>query len=130
MSNITISKPIVNYAIKKADVEQQNTVNAVIEPKALVVEDNVVHMHEALERPEFLVGNTYKVKTPLSDHALYITINDVILNIGTDHEQRRPFEVFINSKSRLCWRLTISIPMVCICAWNRWLDSFNKFSTI
>jgi hypothetical protein len=59
----------------------------------------VEHMHEKLERPEILVGSTYKVKTPLSDHALYITINDVVLNQGTEHEQRRPFEIFINSKN-------------------------------
>ena len=40
-----------------------------------------------------------KIKTPLSDHALYVTINDVVLNAGTEHEQRRPFEIFINSKN-------------------------------
>ena len=59
----------------------------------------VIQMHERLERPEMLVGSTYKIKTPLSDHALYVTINDIILNPGTEHEQRRPFEVFINSKN-------------------------------
>jgi len=59
----------------------------------------VVQMHEKLERPEMLVGSTYKVKTPMSEHALYITINDIILNQGTEHEQRRPFEIFINSKN-------------------------------
>ena len=59
----------------------------------------VEHMHEKLERPEILVGSTYKVKTPLSEHALYITINDIVLNQGTKHEQRRPFEIFINSKN-------------------------------
>jgi hypothetical protein len=67
------------------------------EPKT--EEYNVVHMHEKLERPEMLVGSTYKVKTPLSEHALYITINDIILNQGTKHELRRPFEIFINSKN-------------------------------
>jgi hypothetical protein len=56
-------------------------------------------MHEKLERPEALHGSTYKVKTPLSEHALYITINDIILNPGTEHELRRPFEIFINSKN-------------------------------
>ncbi len=60
---------------------------------------NIEEMHENLKRPETLVGATYKIKTPLSDHALYITINDVILNPGTDHESRRPFEIFINSKN-------------------------------
>jgi hypothetical protein len=62
-------------------------------------ESNVVQMHEAFLRPDRLVGSTYKVKTPLSEHAMYITINDVILNEGTEHESRRPFEVFINSKN-------------------------------
>ena len=60
---------------------------------------NVIQMHEKLERPEMLLGSTYKVKTPLSEHALYVTINDVILNAGTEHELRRPFEIFINSKN-------------------------------
>ena len=36
---------------------------------------------------------------PLDDHALYVTINDIVLNSGTEHEQRRPFEIFINSKN-------------------------------
>ena len=62
-------------------------------------ETNVIHMHEKLERPDMLLGSTYKVKTPLSEHALYITINDVILNPGTPNELRRPFEIFINSKN-------------------------------
>ena len=59
----------------------------------------VIRMHEKLERPEMLVGSTYKVKTPVSDHAMYVTINDIILNEGTEHEKRRPFEIFINSKN-------------------------------
>ncbi|HEV7690257.1 MAG TPA: hypothetical protein VGO52_05520 [Hyphomonadaceae bacterium] len=59
----------------------------------------VIQMHESLERPETLVGSTYKVKSPLFEHALYVTLNDIVLNAGTQHEQRRPFEVFINSKN-------------------------------
>lgn len=66
---------------------------------AEVAETNIVHMHEKLERPDELVGNTYKIKTPLTEHALYVTVNDIILNEGTEHEKRRPFEIFINSKS-------------------------------
>ncbi|MDP7119984.1 MAG: hypothetical protein QF395_06630, partial [Arenicellales bacterium] len=60
---------------------------------------NVVQMHEKVERPEMLVGSTYKIKTPLSDHALYVTINDIVLNPETPYEKRRPFEIFINSKN-------------------------------
>lgn len=59
----------------------------------------VIQMHESLARPETLVGATYKIKSPLFEHALYVTVNDIILNGGTEHEQRRPFEIFINSKS-------------------------------
>jgi hypothetical protein len=59
----------------------------------------VIRMHEKLERPEVLIGSTYKIKTPISDHAMYVTINDIVLNEGTEYEQRRPFEIFINSKN-------------------------------
>ena len=59
----------------------------------------VIRLTEEVQRPEVLIGSTYKIKTPVSDHAMYVTINDIILNEGTEHEQRRPFEVFINSKN-------------------------------
>jgi len=60
---------------------------------------NVVPMGEPLSRPEMLVGSTYKIKTPVTEHALYITINDIVMNADTPQEHRRPFEVFINSKN-------------------------------
>jgi hypothetical protein len=59
----------------------------------------IVRMHEKVERPDMLVGSTYKIKTPVSEHAFYITMNDIVLNPGTPYEKRRPFEVFINSKN-------------------------------
>jgi len=59
----------------------------------------IIQMHENLQRPEALQGTTYKIKTPLSEHALYVTINDITLNPGTEYEMRRPFEIFINSKN-------------------------------
>jgi ribonucleoside-diphosphate reductase alpha chain len=55
---------------------------------------DVIYMSEPLDRPQSLEGHTYKLKWPDSDHALYITINDIILN-----GHRRPFEIFINSKN-------------------------------
>ena len=82
---IKIDKKITAYEVKKDEV--------------VPAESNVVHMHEKLERPETLIGSTYKIKTPLTEHALYVTINDIVLNLGTEHEKRRPFEIFINSKS-------------------------------
>ena len=63
------------------------------------LERAVEQMDENVSRPEELHGATYKIKTPMSDHAMYITINDIVLNAGTDHEQRRPYEIFINSKN-------------------------------
>ena len=60
-------------------------------------------MHEKIYRPLKLVGSTYKIKPPGQpggvDHALYITINDYVLNEGTDHEQLVPYEIFLNSKA-------------------------------
>lgn len=91
---IKIEKKIVGYGVVKEEDKKEQA--AVTEVKK---ESNVVHLTETLERPEMLLGSTYKVKTPLSEHALYVTINDVILNAGTPHELRRPFEVFINSKN-------------------------------
>ncbi len=91
-----IEKKIVKYNVVKEDDEAQAAAPAAAEESA---ESNVVHLTEKLERPEMLLGSTYKIKTPLSEHALYVTINDVILNPGTEHELRRPFEIFINSKN-------------------------------
>jgi len=90
-----ISAKIVSYEVGKKEAEQA----AVVAEKVAEETSNVVQMHEKLERPEMLLGSTYKIKTPLSEHALYITVNDVILNQGTEHELRRPFEIFINSKN-------------------------------
>jgi hypothetical protein len=59
----------------------------------------VIQMHEKVERPEVLIGSTYKIKSPLFEHALYVTINDIVLNKDTEYESRRPFEIFINSKN-------------------------------
>lgn len=94
---VKIEKKIVGYSVAKE--EEEKAPLKAVGPKKPEAHDNVVHLTEQLERPEMLLGSTYKVKTPLSEHALYITINDVILNPGTDHELRRPFEVFINSKN-------------------------------
>jgi hypothetical protein len=89
---IKIEQKIVKYSVVKPDEEAR----ASPEPRA---QDNVVQMHEKVERPEVLFGSTYKIKTPLSEHALYVTVNDIVLNQGTEHELRRPFEIFINSKN-------------------------------
>ncbi|MFT7107401.1 MAG: ribonucleoside-diphosphate reductase alpha chain, partial [Yoonia sp.] len=65
---------------------------------------DVIYMAEPLDRPEALEGNTYKVKWPDSEHAIYITINDVIHG-----GHRRPFEVFINSKNMEHFAWTVAL---------------------
>ena len=92
-----IKGKITGYAVKTA--EEQARVATALENEAELKKAEVVRMHESVQRPEMLVGSTYKVKTPVTEHAMYITINDIILNEGTEHEARRPFEVFINSKN-------------------------------
>lgn len=93
MSSMKIDKRIVKYRVRKPD-EKPAAAVAELPPKA-----TVIRMHEEIQRPEMLIGSTYKIKTPVSDHAMYVTINDIVLNEGTEHEQRRPFEIFINSKN-------------------------------
>jgi hypothetical protein len=95
---IKIEKKIKGYNVVKP--EDKTTAAAAPAPvKEVAPVAEVIQMHESLERPETLVGNTYKIKSPLFEHALYVTINDIVLNAGTPHEQRRPFELFINSKN-------------------------------
>ena len=65
---------------------------------------DVVYISEPLDRPEALEGQTYKVKWPDSEHAIYITVNDLVLN-----GHRRPFEVFINSKNMEHFAWTVAL---------------------
>ena len=64
----------------------------------------IVYMTQPLDRPEVLQGGTYKVRWPETDHAMYITINDVIQD-----GRRRPFEVFINSKNMEHFAWTVAL---------------------
>ncbi|GAA5064867.1 adenosylcobalamin-dependent ribonucleoside-diphosphate reductase [Roseibacterium beibuensis] len=64
----------------------------------------IVYMSEPLDRPQSLEGHTYKLKWPDSEHALYITINDIVLS-----GHRRPFEVFINSKNMEHYAWTVAL---------------------
>ena len=113
MSAIKIDKKIAKYRVQKAEDKTAEAAAAPaapvapvrFEPAVQMTHDTqgrsskVVRMTEEVQRPEMLVGSTYKIKTPVSDHAMYVTINDIILNEDTPYEQRRPFEVFINSKN-------------------------------
>ena len=68
------------------------------------VNGDIIYMSEPLDRPSTLDGNTYKLKWPDSEHAIYVTINDIIVN-----DMRRPFEVFINSKNMEHFAWTVGL---------------------
>ena len=74
------------------------------EAPAVAKGGEVVYLSEPLDRPAALEGNTYKVKWPGSEHALYITVNDIVI---AGH--RRPFEVFINSKNMEHFAWTVAL---------------------
>lgn len=99
MTTTVINQKIVGFSVKQS-------------VPVLDSDAKIEQMHEKFERPEVLVGATYKIKTPLSDHALYITINDALLNQGTDHESRRPFEIFINSKNMEHFQWVVALTRV------------------
>ncbi len=65
---------------------------------------DVVYLSDPLDRPAALEGHTYKLKWPVSEHAIYITINDVVVG-----GRRRPFEVFINSKNMEHFAWTVAL---------------------
>ena len=73
-------------------------------PQDIYEAGGVVYMTQPLDRPEALPGSTYKVRWPESDHAIYITVNDVIQD-----GRRRPFEVFINSKNMEHYAWTVGL---------------------
>jgi len=104
---VKISNKIVGYRVKKADTNAPSEPQAAAQP-----ETQLVKMNEYIERPDFLVGTTYKIKPPVAEHAMYITINDILLNEDTDHESRQPYEVFINSKSMEHFQWVIALTRV------------------
>ena len=101
---IKIDKKITGFQIVNDNVDTEAAATEKV--------DNVVQMNEKLARPPMLQGSTYKIKTPLSEHALYVTINDIILNPGTEHELRRPFEVFINSKNMIHFQWIVALTRI------------------
>ena len=87
-----------------SDEAENPEVLATSDAEPLQPHGDVVYMTDPLDRPQTLEGNTYKLKWPDSEHALYITINDIILG-----GRRRPFEVFINSKNMEHFAWTVAL---------------------
>ena len=112
-----INKKIVGYAVAKPADSTASSGQDTKFAEASKTEGqmaDVIQMHETLARPQKLIGSTYKLKTPehVSSHAMYITINDIVLNEGTEHEMRRPFEVFINSKNLEHYQWIVALTLI------------------
>ena len=86
--------------VKPAESARTVAVPAVVGPR----DGEVVYIAQPLARPEDLPGKTYKIKWPGSDHAIYITINDV-----EQDGRSRPFEIFINSKNMEHYAWTVAL---------------------
>lgn len=76
--SVTIAKKIKNIQLVKEEIPQPQQIT----------------FNKITKRPSELIGTTYKIKSPLTEHALYVTINDIEID-----NKRYPFEIFINSKS-------------------------------
>jgi len=94
----------VTGSVLSVSEESSGEVVATPDHEPSVPHGDVIYMSEPLDRPQALPGQTYKLKWPDSEHALYITINDIIQ--GT---QRRPFEIFINSKNMEHFAWTVAL---------------------
>jgi ribonucleoside-diphosphate reductase alpha chain len=73
-------------------------------PRDVYEAGGIVYMTQPLSRPEALPGSTYKIAWPESEHALYITLNDIVQD-----GRRRPFEIFINSKNMEHYAWTVGL---------------------
>jgi len=96
----------VNNKSKKTDEPELPLVSPSQQavPKDIGDSGAIVHLTQPLDRPEALPGATYKVNWPESDHAMYITLNDLLAD-----GRRRPFEVFINSKNMEHYAWTVAL---------------------
>jgi ribonucleoside-diphosphate reductase alpha chain len=96
--------PVTGAVLSLAPSEEQKRAPAPLSASGAPASAAVVYMHEPLARPETLPGATYKVRWPESDHAIYITINDILQD-----GRRRPFEIFINSKNMEHYAWTVAL---------------------
>lgn len=98
MANFEIKNPIVQFKYLGEYNESSTTKKPAMES-----------LSETTERPEVLDGRTYKLKSPIYGAALYITINNILLNGGTSHATYQPFEIFINSKEMESFQWIVSL---------------------
>lgn len=105
-----IDQKITSYKVVKENDDDQQTIEQTIKTR--------IEMHEAIKRTETLDGTTYKIKTPQSEHALYITINDMVLD-GVKY----PYEIFINSKNMEHFQWVLALTRLISAIWRKGGDA-------
>ena len=98
----TSIRPIGSVTLDRSQGPRTDSDTSSLQPATTGGE--IVYMSEPLDRPAALEGQTYKLKWPNSEHAIYITINDIIQG-----GRRQPFEVFINSKNMEHFAWTVAL---------------------
>jgi ribonucleoside-diphosphate reductase alpha chain len=96
--------PLLRTPPRQAELPLPAPAAAGARPADVYEAGGVVYMTQPLSRPEALPGQTYKVRWPDSEHALYITLNDIVQD-----GRRRPFEIFINSKNMEHYAWTVAL---------------------
>ena len=106
VTGVVLSRDAASAVAPGPEPEMGESADAPLAPeRALKAEtSDVVYISLPLERDEALSGETYKLKWPESDHAIYVTINDI-----TTSGRKRPFEVFINSKNLEHYAWTVAL---------------------
>ncbi|MBF0423689.1 MAG: TSCPD domain-containing protein [Magnetococcales bacterium] len=90
---VKIEKKIVGFEVVSKNAAEESGISGSTTETSESSAD-IIMMQPLLKRPVELEGSTYRIRTPLSEHALYVTINDILVN-----GKRRPYEIFINSKN-------------------------------
>lgn len=99
-------KKVAGPAEQQAELPLQPVAKTVqtIKPRDPLAAGGVIYMTKPLDRPEALPGRTYKITWPDSEHAMYITLNDILQD-----GRLRPFEVFVNSKNTEHYAWTVAL---------------------
>jgi ribonucleoside-diphosphate reductase alpha chain len=96
--------PVTGAVLQSAPAAGKPAAKAALAEVAQAERPGVIQLAPPLEREGVLAGYTYKLKWPGSDHAIYVTINDIEAN-----GRRRPFEIFINTRNLEHYAWTVAL---------------------
>ena len=104
-----ITGAVLSVEAREPTTETETPQQPLLTDSAPPSRGDVVYMTDPLARPEVLPGRSYKLRWPESDHAIYITLNDIVQEGSGQEARRRPFEIFINSKNMEHYAWTVAL---------------------